>query len=76
MLGHAAVDGEVEGVGEADDHVDEEGDVAHQVVVQEVVGDAANREHEAGPVLQSVFLAVIDHSVLLFFIVTELLACC
>ena len=42
---HAAVDGEVEGVGEADDHVDEEGDVAHQVVVQEVVGDAANREH-------------------------------
>ena len=43
---HAAVDGEVEGVGEADDHVDEEGDVAHQVVVQEVVGDAANREHD------------------------------
>ena len=34
--GHATVDGKVEGVGEADDDVDEEDDVVHQLVVKEL----------------------------------------
>ena len=33
---HATVDGKVEGVGEADDDVDEEDDVVHQLVVKEL----------------------------------------
>ena len=36
LPGHAAVDGKVEGVGEADDAVDEQGDVTHQLVVKEI----------------------------------------
>ena len=36
LPGHAAVDGKVEGVGEADDDVDEEDDVVHQLVVKEL----------------------------------------
>ena len=36
LPGHTTVDGEVEGVGEADDDVDEEDDVVHQLVVKEL----------------------------------------
>ena len=34
--GHATVDGKVEGVGEADEHVDEENDLANHLVVKEL----------------------------------------
>ena len=34
--GHATVDGKVEGVGEADEHVDEENDLANHLVVEEL----------------------------------------
>ena len=36
LPGHTTVDGEVEGVGKADDDVDEEDDVVHQLVVKEL----------------------------------------
>ena len=40
---HAAVDGEVERVGETDDDVNEEDDIRDQVVVQEVLAHAVIR---------------------------------
>ena len=36
LPGHAAVDGKVEGIGEADDDIDEEDDVVNQLVVKEL----------------------------------------
>ena len=36
LPGHAAVDGEVEGVGEADDAVDEERDVPNKFVIKKI----------------------------------------
>ena len=36
LPGHAAVDGKIEGVGEADDDIDEEDDVVDQLVVKEL----------------------------------------